>query len=58
MLFRSDVLGMTAIVVSPDGARRARATAVSDRHRPDEFGREMAEGLAREGAVAILDEVR
>ena len=51
-------LDMTAIVVSPDGARRVTATAVTGRGRPEAFGREMADGLAREGAVAILDEVR
>ncbi len=54
------MLEMTAIVVSPDGRRRARVSGVTDRsaQTPEELGRELADGLAREGAVAILDEVR
>lgn len=51
-------LEMTAIVLSPDGARRVRGTAVGDAGRPDELGRQLAEALARDGAIAILDEVR
>ena len=51
-------LEMTAIVVSPDGARRVRGTAVGDAGRPDELGAQLASALARDGAIAILDEVR
>jgi hydroxymethylbilane synthase len=51
-------LEMTAIVVSPDGARRVRGTAAGDCARPDELGRQLAAELARDGAIAILDEVR
>jgi hydroxymethylbilane synthase len=51
-------LEMTAIVVSPDGARRVRGTAAGECARPDELGRQLAAELARDGAIAILDEVR
>jgi hydroxymethylbilane synthase len=51
-------LEMTAIVVSPDGAQRVRGTAIGDAGRPDELGRQLAAALARDGAIAILDEVR
>ena len=51
-------LEMSAVVVSPDGARRVRGTAVGDAGQPEELGRQLAGALARDGAVAILDEVR
>jgi hydroxymethylbilane synthase len=52
------VLQMRAIVVSSDGSRRVTGTALGDTARPDDLGRELAAALARDGAVAILDEVR
>jgi hydroxymethylbilane synthase len=52
------VLEMAAIVVSPDGERRVQRTAVGDPERPEELGRQLAAALARDGAAAILDEVR
>jgi hydroxymethylbilane synthase len=55
---RGAALDMEAIVVSPDGARRVRGTAVGDAARPEELGRQLAGALARDGAIAILDEVR
>jgi hydroxymethylbilane synthase len=55
---RGPALEMEAIVVSPDGARRVRGTAAGDSGRPEELGRKLAAALAREGAIAILDEVR
>ncbi len=55
---RGAALEMEAIVVSPDGSRRVRGTAVGDAARPEELGRQLAGALARDGAVAILDEVR
>jgi len=55
---RGPALEMEAIVVSPDGGRRVRGTAVGDAGRPEEVGRQLADALARDGAVAILDEVR
>jgi hydroxymethylbilane synthase len=51
-------LEMEAIVVSPDGTRRVRGTAAGDAGRPEELGRTLAAALARDGAIAILDEVR
>jgi hydroxymethylbilane synthase len=51
-------LEMEAVVVSPDGARRVRGTAAGDAGDPEELGRKLAEALARDGAIAILDEVR
>ena len=51
-------LEMTAIVVSPDGTRRVRGTAAGDVGRPEEVGRTLAASLARDGAIAILAEVR
>src|SRR5262249_28696044 len=55
-----DVLWMVAIVVSPDGRRRVRVAGVTNRQAqtPEELGRDLADGLARQGAIAILDEVR
>jgi len=55
---RGAALEMEAIVVSADGARRVRGTAVGDAARPEELGRQLAAALARDGAIAILDEVR
>jgi len=55
---RGTALEMAAIVVSPDGVRRVRATATGDPGRPEELGQQLAGTLARDGAVAILDEVR
>jgi hydroxymethylbilane synthase len=55
---RGATLDMTAVVVSPDGTRRVHGTAVGDAGRPEELGRTLAGALARDGAVAILDEVR
>lgn len=55
---RGPTLEMEAIVVSPDGARRVRGSAVGDSGRPEELGRQLAAALARDGAIAILDEVR
>jgi hydroxymethylbilane synthase len=52
------VLEMTAVVVSPDGARRVKGTAVGYAGRPEELARKLAAALTRDGAVAILDEVR
>jgi hydroxymethylbilane synthase len=51
-------LEMQAIVVSPDGARRVRGERSGDASRPEELGQKLAAHLARNGAVAILDEVR
>jgi hydroxymethylbilane synthase len=51
-------LEMKAVVVSPDGARRVRGTAVGDSGQPEALGKRLAAALARDGAVAILDEVR
>jgi hydroxymethylbilane synthase len=51
-------LEMTAVVVSPDGARQVRGSAAGAVERPDELGVRLAEALVRDGAVAILDEVR
>ena len=53
-----DALQMQAIVVSPDGARRVRAAGGGDPARPEELGQRLAGELARDGAIAILDEVR
>jgi len=53
-----DRIRITAIVISPDGARRVSVSGVTDRGQPDEFGRGTADSLARQGAIAILDEVR
>ena len=55
---RGASLEMEAVVVSPDGTRRVRGTAVGDSGRPEELGRQLAAALARDGAIAILDEVR
>jgi len=55
---RGASLEMEAIVVSPDGGRRVRGTAVGETERPEELGRQLAGALARDGAIAILDEVR
>lgn len=55
---RQDELVMDAIVVSPDGTRRVRGSATGDIGQPEELGLRLAERLARDGAVAILDEVR
>ena len=55
---QGSILEMEAIVVSPDGTRRVRGTAAGDAGRPEELGRRLADALARDGAVAILDEVR
>jgi hydroxymethylbilane synthase len=55
---RGPALEMEAIVVSPDGARRVRGTAAGDSGRPEELGRKLAAALARDGAIAILEEVR
>ena len=55
---RGTALDMDAIVVSADGARRVRASAVGEVARPEELGRQLAAALARDGAIAILDEVR
>jgi hydroxymethylbilane synthase len=51
-------LDMQGIVVSPDGTRKARGTASGDPRHPEELGRRLAVVLERDGAVAILDEVR
>jgi hydroxymethylbilane synthase len=51
-------LVMDAIVVAPDGTRRVRGNATGEAGRPEELGARLAETLARDGAVAILDEVR
>lgn len=51
-------LVMDAIVVAPDGTRRVRGNATGAAGRPEELGARLAETLARDGAVAILDEVR
>ena len=51
-------LVMDAIVVTPDGTRRVRGNATGEAGRPEELGARRAETLARDGAVAILDEVR
>jgi len=55
---RGRALEMVAVVVSPDGARRVRESAAGDAGNPDELGRQLAGTLERNGAVAILDEVR
>jgi len=55
---RGSALDMEAVVVSPDGARRVKGTAVGDAGDPEELGRKLAAALARDGAIAILDEVR
>ena len=55
---RGPALEMEAVVVSPDGARRVTGMAVGDSAHPDELGRRLAAALARDGAIAILDEVR
>jgi hydroxymethylbilane synthase len=55
---RGATLGMDAIVVSPDGARRVRHAAEGTAGAPEELGRRLAGELAARGAVAILDEVR
>lgn len=54
---RDGALVMDAIVVAPDGSRRVRGSAAGDVRRPEELGARLAETLARDGAVAILDEV-
>jgi hydroxymethylbilane synthase len=51
-------LHLEAIVVSPDGSRRVRGKAEGEVGQPDELGRRLAATLARDGAVAILNEVR
>jgi hydroxymethylbilane synthase len=55
---RDGGLEMDAVVVSPDGARRVRGTASGRAADPEELGRRLAGILERDGAVAILDEVR
>jgi len=51
-------LEMVAVVISPDGTRRVRGTAAGETEQPEELGRRLADMLERNGAVAILDEVR
>jgi hydroxymethylbilane synthase len=52
------VVVMDAVVVSPDGTRRVRATLTGDPSEPEDLGARLAEQLAGDGAIAILDEVR
>ncbi|MNC89527.1 Porphobilinogen deaminase [compost metagenome] len=49
---------ITGIVVSPDGARAARATADGEAGRADAVGVQLAERLLDEGAGDILAEVQ
>ena len=54
-----ETVEMVAIVVSPDGSRQVKLAGTGNLGQsPDELGRDLADGLARQGAVAILDEVR
>jgi hydroxymethylbilane synthase len=57
-VLQGEALVMDAVVAAPDGTRRVRGTATGDARRPEELGSRLAETLARDGAVAILDEVR
>ena len=49
---------MTAIVVSPDGARAARVEAQGDSGNPQRLGVTIAERLLEEGADDILADVQ
>jgi hydroxymethylbilane synthase len=51
-------ISMTGVVVSPDGAQAARATASGDAQRADAVGVELAERLLAEGAGDILAELQ
>jgi hydroxymethylbilane synthase len=54
----SGTLELQAIVTSPDGARSVRRGATGDPSQPAALGRQVAEELARGGAIEILKEVR
>jgi hydroxymethylbilane synthase len=51
-------LDLRAIVLSPDGKRVIRSRGRASVARPAELGKRVADDLAKEGAIAILDEVR
>jgi hydroxymethylbilane synthase len=50
-------LSLTAVVVSPDGERAARAQASGTFDNAERLGAEAAERLLQEGAGAILAEI-
>jgi hydroxymethylbilane synthase len=51
-------LAMQAIVTTPDGSRRVRRSARGDASQPAVLGRQLAEELARGGAIEILNSLR
>jgi hydroxymethylbilane synthase len=57
-LHERDTLRMHGIVASPDGLRRLQAKASGPVTDPEAVGRRLAEALAREGAMEILEAIR
>lgn len=55
---RGTSLDLVAVVCSPDGSQAIRAQATGDSADAHALGRRVAEQLAADGAVAILDAVR
>lgn len=53
-----ETLVLRAIVIAPDGSRRAAAHGSGHASRPLDLGQRIAAELASAGAIAILDEVR
>jgi hydroxymethylbilane synthase len=57
-LHRGENLEMVALVCSTDGERVVRARGTRRASEPEALGRSVAEELVKQGATAILDEVR